>query len=155
MTLTYFRANDMIQDFERIRVLIRNNGSVHWEPGGVFVTTCDIDITFFPFDTQVQVFFSSLSATIQGIWLSDRSGNYFLCGLSVSFFKTKRPIKLYICFKSFISLISPSSHAIHNLGSCFPAAYQFLYYCFQGVVLYLMLHFRLSKVSQIVACTIA
>ena len=25
---------------------------MHWEPGGVFATTCDIDITYFPFDEQ-------------------------------------------------------------------------------------------------------
>jgi hypothetical protein len=43
----------MIQEFEKIRVLIRSDGLVHWEPGGVFVTTCDIDIIYFPFDSQV------------------------------------------------------------------------------------------------------
>ncbi len=42
----------MIQAFEKIRVLIAYDGKVHWEPGGVFLTTCDIDITQFPFDTQ-------------------------------------------------------------------------------------------------------
>ena len=42
----------MIQEFEKIRVLISHSGKVHWEPGGVFSTTCDIDITFFPFDRQ-------------------------------------------------------------------------------------------------------
>ncbi|ELT89403.1 hypothetical protein CAPTEDRAFT_123138, partial [Capitella teleta] len=45
-------ADAMIQEFEKIRVLISHDGKVHWEPGGVFMTTCDIDITFFPFDTQ-------------------------------------------------------------------------------------------------------
>ena len=43
----------MIQEFEKIRVLVSHNGLVHWEPGGVFTTTCDIDITYFPFDKQV------------------------------------------------------------------------------------------------------
>ena len=43
----------MIQEFEKIRVLVSYNGLVHWEPGGVFTTTCDIDITYFPFDNQV------------------------------------------------------------------------------------------------------
>ena len=43
----------MIQEFEKIRVLVSYNGLVHWEPGGVFTTTCDIDITYFPFDKQV------------------------------------------------------------------------------------------------------
>lgn len=42
----------MVQDFEKIRVLISHVGKLHWEPGGIFSTTCDIDISFFPFDTQ-------------------------------------------------------------------------------------------------------
>jgi Neurotransmitter-gated ion-channel ligand binding domain len=42
----------MIQEFEKIRVLIASNGLAHWEPGGVFMTTCDIDILYFPFDSQ-------------------------------------------------------------------------------------------------------
>ena len=39
-------------DFERIQVLLHSDGRLHWEPGGIFKTTCDIDIAFFPFDTQ-------------------------------------------------------------------------------------------------------
>lgn len=39
-------------DFERIRVLLHSDGRLHWEPGGIFRTTCDIDIALFPFDTQ-------------------------------------------------------------------------------------------------------
>lgn len=31
---------------------MRHDGHVHWEPGGVFTTTCDIDIRYFPFDDQ-------------------------------------------------------------------------------------------------------
>jgi len=27
----------MIQEFEKIRVLIAYDGTVHWEPGGVFI----------------------------------------------------------------------------------------------------------------------
>jgi len=30
------RAEYMIQEFEKIRVLIAYDGVVHWEPGGVF-----------------------------------------------------------------------------------------------------------------------
>lgn len=48
------RAEDIMSDFEKIRVLVRSNGEVHWEPGGVFMTTCDIDIKYFPFDSQVR-----------------------------------------------------------------------------------------------------
>ena len=42
-------------DFDRIRVLLKYDGTIHWEPGGIFRTTCDIDISFFPFDAQVSV----------------------------------------------------------------------------------------------------
>ena len=46
------RAEELIPDFERIQVLLHSDGRLHWEPGGIFKTTCDIDIAFFPFDTQ-------------------------------------------------------------------------------------------------------
>jgi len=36
------RAEYMIQEFEKIRVLIAHDGVVHWEPGGVFMTHRDI-----------------------------------------------------------------------------------------------------------------
>ena len=39
-------------DFDRIRVLLHSNGLLHWEPGGIFRTTCDINIAYFPFDSQ-------------------------------------------------------------------------------------------------------
>ena len=48
----YFRADEQAPDFKRIRALLRYDGSVHWEPGGNFQTTCDIDIRYFPFDDQ-------------------------------------------------------------------------------------------------------
>jgi len=32
--------------------MLRHDGQLHWEPGGIFKTTCDIDIAYFPFDTQ-------------------------------------------------------------------------------------------------------
>ena len=46
------RAEHMVQEFEKIRVLVAYDGVVHWEPGGVFMTTCDIEILYFPFDMQ-------------------------------------------------------------------------------------------------------
>ena len=51
-------------DFDRIRVLLKYDGTIHWEPGGIFRTTCDIDISFFPFDAQVSVFPSSLDRCV-------------------------------------------------------------------------------------------
>ncbi len=47
-----WRAEELIPDFERIRVMLRHDGSLHWEPGGIFRTTCDINIAYFPFDVQ-------------------------------------------------------------------------------------------------------
>lgn len=45
-------AEELVPDFERIRVMLSHDGQLHWEPGGIFKTTCDIDIAYFPFDTQ-------------------------------------------------------------------------------------------------------
>ena len=47
------RAEELSPDFRKIRVLLAHDGHVHWEPGGVFTTTCDIDIRYFPFDDQL------------------------------------------------------------------------------------------------------
>jgi len=47
-----YRAEELMPDFDRIRVLLHSDGRLHWEPGGIFKTTCDIDIGHFPFDTQ-------------------------------------------------------------------------------------------------------
>jgi Neurotransmitter-gated ion-channel ligand binding domain len=33
--------------------LLHYDGRLHWEPGGIFKTTCDIEIAYFPFDGQV------------------------------------------------------------------------------------------------------
>ncbi len=46
------RVEDLLPDFERIRVLLHSDGTLHWEPGGIFRTTCDIDIAYFPMDSQ-------------------------------------------------------------------------------------------------------
>lgn len=45
-------AENMAHDFDRMGVVVSNDGHVHWEPGGIFMTTCDIDISYFPFDNQ-------------------------------------------------------------------------------------------------------
>ncbi len=45
-------ADELAPDFKQIRVLLSYTGHVHWEPGGIFMTTCDIDIRYFPFDDQ-------------------------------------------------------------------------------------------------------
>lgn len=48
-----FRADELAPDFLRIRALLSHDGHVHWEPGSIFTTTCDIDIRYFPFDEQI------------------------------------------------------------------------------------------------------
>jgi len=53
MYFTVYRAELLTPDFSRVRVLIGHDGHVHWEPGGVFTTTCDIDVRYFPFDDQL------------------------------------------------------------------------------------------------------
>lgn len=34
-------------------VEIENNGTIYWEPGDIFQTQCSLDITKYPFDTQI------------------------------------------------------------------------------------------------------
>ncbi|ELT93061.1 hypothetical protein CAPTEDRAFT_146658, partial [Capitella teleta] len=40
------------ENYSNFRSLIKSNGRVRWEPGGVFKTMCQIDITYYPFDRQ-------------------------------------------------------------------------------------------------------
>jgi hypothetical protein len=62
LSIFHFSADEQaLEAFERMRVQVHHNGSVHWEPGGVFETTCDMNIAYFPFDRQ------SCSITI-GSW---------------------------------------------------------------------------------------
>ncbi|XP_076467614.1 uncharacterized protein LOC143298618 [Babylonia areolata] len=39
--------------FDRQYLYVINSGTVRWLPGGVYHTSCDIDVTYYPFDTQV------------------------------------------------------------------------------------------------------
>ena len=42
-----------------------DTGEVLWLPGGVYKTSCDIDITYYPFDTQIcTIIFSTLVSTL-------------------------------------------------------------------------------------------
>jgi hypothetical protein len=52
LNITY-RVEYQFPDFSNYRVTIKSNGEVRWEPAGVFETSCKIDITFYPYDTQV------------------------------------------------------------------------------------------------------
>ncbi len=46
------RAEKIYEDYAQFRAVISHKGRVHWEPGGVFKTMCEIDITYYPFDEQ-------------------------------------------------------------------------------------------------------
>ena len=48
----FHRAEEIYGDYTEFRALIKSHGLVHWEPGGIFKTMCQIDITYFPFDDQ-------------------------------------------------------------------------------------------------------
>ena len=47
------RVEYQFPDFSRYRAVVSATGNVLWEPAGVFETSCIIDITFYPYDTQV------------------------------------------------------------------------------------------------------
>lgn len=48
-----FRAEKIYEDYNNFRAIIRYDGLIRWEPGGVFKTMCQIDITYYPFDRQM------------------------------------------------------------------------------------------------------
>ncbi len=54
ITIIYviFSAEKIYEDYNNFRAIITSNGIVRWEPGGVFKTMCQIDITYYPFDEQ-------------------------------------------------------------------------------------------------------
>ncbi|CAD5125518.1 DgyrCDS13725 [Dimorphilus gyrociliatus] len=45
-------AERIYEDYNAFRAVISHKGFIHWEPGGVFKTMCQIDITYYPFDEQ-------------------------------------------------------------------------------------------------------
>ncbi|XP_025112892.1 neuronal acetylcholine receptor subunit beta-3-like [Pomacea canaliculata] len=51
--------------YQDLQVHIDSYGWIVWQPTGVFLTSCDIDVTYYPFDTQVCsiVFTSALSTS--------------------------------------------------------------------------------------------
>lgn len=52
MSFYYSRAEQIYENYDGFRAVISSQGHVHWEPGGVFKTMCEIDITYYPFDEQ-------------------------------------------------------------------------------------------------------
>ncbi|KAL3854709.1 hypothetical protein ACJMK2_013967 [Sinanodonta woodiana] len=37
---------------DNLQLIVRYNGDVEWEPPGLYMTHCEVDITFYPFDRQ-------------------------------------------------------------------------------------------------------
>ena len=52
MLLLHFSAESIYQDYDEFQAVLYPDGTVRWEPGGVFKTMCQIDITYYPFDEQ-------------------------------------------------------------------------------------------------------
>ena len=56
----YVEVEDFVDDWMTIRIF--PNGYAFFAPGSVFKSTCSVDVTYYPFDTQVFIFPCSLSA---------------------------------------------------------------------------------------------
>ena len=51
--LLYSSADEDIDSTFPANVVVYSDGSCQWVPPGMFLSTCKIDITWFPFDEQV------------------------------------------------------------------------------------------------------
>ena len=54
LLVPHFSAKSIYDElfFKRFRVSVSNEGVVNWVPGGKFLTSCQLDITYYPFDDQ-------------------------------------------------------------------------------------------------------
>ena len=52
--LVVFNTISKLDQFEnqKIKLIVRNDGQITWYPGGLFQTSCSIDISHYPLDTQ-------------------------------------------------------------------------------------------------------
>lgn len=53
LVVSCFRVSDIsvISD-ENTLMRINNHGTVSWSPGGIYKTSCEADVTYYPLDTQ-------------------------------------------------------------------------------------------------------
>ncbi|KAH9280633.1 Neuronal acetylcholine receptor subunit beta-3 [Echinococcus granulosus] len=59
-------ADERIQEHRIARVVVHSDGSILWVPQALFKSTCQVEITYFPFDTQI--------CTLEfGSWTYDRT----------------------------------------------------------------------------------
>ena len=48
------RVNNLgILEDEKLLIRATDTGIMTWEPPGIFETYCDVDVTYYPFDTQL------------------------------------------------------------------------------------------------------
>lgn len=47
-----FSAESIYGEYKEFQATLRSDGTLRWEPGGIFKTMCNIDITYYPFDEQ-------------------------------------------------------------------------------------------------------
>ena len=52
-TFPHFSADERIVEHRIARVVVHSDGSILWVPQALFKSTCQVEITYFPFDTQV------------------------------------------------------------------------------------------------------
>ena len=57
----YKSADEYVQTHYQARVVVRANGSVFWAPPTKILSSCHMDVTFFPFDDQVYTFIICLT----------------------------------------------------------------------------------------------
>ncbi|CAL8090034.1 unnamed protein product [Calicophoron daubneyi] len=49
----YNFADERLHEHREARVVISSDGSTLWQPQALFKSTCEVEITYFPFDTQI------------------------------------------------------------------------------------------------------
>ncbi|CAK8674548.1 unnamed protein product [Clavelina lepadiformis] len=86
--LVYNSAVDTFDKTLQTNVIVYDDGHVEWLPPGLYVTTCDVDITYFPFDEQkCKIKFGSwtyhgglVDLILQKAVLNMEDGSYFESG---------------------------------------------------------------------------
>ncbi|XP_046581813.1 acetylcholine receptor subunit beta-like [Haliotis rubra] len=57
-----------ILGFDEMKLLVEHTGMVAWQPSGLFTLSCQIDVTYFPFDQQIcKIVVSTYSSTEKDI----------------------------------------------------------------------------------------
>ncbi|VDO73214.1 unnamed protein product [Schistosoma margrebowiei] len=51
--ISYSSADERLREHRDARVVVSSNGEMLWVPQALFKSTCEVEITYFPFDTQI------------------------------------------------------------------------------------------------------